>query len=63
VKAVIIDLPMIYAGWLNEDSTLNEVEKNWKKPHLDGLKLLCENPEEQFAKKDPWIFPAEMDVK
>ena len=54
---------MIYAGWLNEDSTLNEVEKNWKKPHLDGLKLLCENPEEQFAKKDPWIFPAEMDVK
>ena len=25
--------------------------------------MLCTKPEEQFANKDPWIFPAEMEEK
>ena len=61
VKTVFMDMPMIYAGWLRDAETMNEVEQNWKDQHLAGMKLLCTDHEAQFASKDPFIFPAEMD--
>lgn len=56
VKLIIVDLPMVSAHWLNEDDfdeknepgpmTPKKIASWWRKSHLDGLKMLCDNPEE-----------------
>ena len=61
VKCVIPDVPMIYAGWLTKPTVEMNGPAAWCKPkHLDGVKLICEDWEKQFASKDPDVFPAEM---
>ena len=67
IKLVVPDVPAISAHWLRTDV---ESEDHWSRNevmrasgeggHIETLKMLCTDWENQFSICDPYVFPGEM---